>query len=89
MTREEFEAGLRRDGYEISESTIAAGFHNPEHAHDFDVRGLILEGEFTLTRAGERRTYRAGDSFAFSRGVPHAEDVGPAGVRYVIGRLRG
>jgi quercetin dioxygenase-like cupin family protein len=89
MTREEFEAASRRDGYELGESTLAAGFHNPEHSHDFDVRALVLEGEFTLTCGGERRTYRAGDSFAFDRGVPHAEDVGPAGVRYVIGRRRG
>jgi quercetin dioxygenase-like cupin family protein len=88
MTREEFEAAARRDGYELGESTIAAGFHNPEHSHDFDVRLLIVEGEFTLTFGDERRTLRAGETCAFDRGVAHSEDVGPVGVRYVVGRRR-
>lgn len=88
MTREEFEAAALRDGYEVAESSLEPLFHNPEHTHDFDVRALVLEGEFTLTFGTDRRTYRAGDTFAFHRGRPHAEDVGPEGVRYVVGRRR-
>ena len=57
-----------------------------EHAHHFDVSALVLEGEITLGVAGQRRTYRPGDQFTMAAGCMHTEDVGPAGVRYVIGR---
>jgi quercetin dioxygenase-like cupin family protein len=88
MTREEFEAALRRDGYEVGEGKLAAGFHNAEHAHDYGVKALVLEGEITLTCDGARQTYRPGDTFTMAAGLAHMEDVGDAGVRYVVGRLR-
>jgi quercetin dioxygenase-like cupin family protein len=89
MTRDEFEAALRRDGYEVGESNLAPLTHNSDHAHDYDVRALVLAGEFTLTFGTERHTYRAGEIFACDRGNRHTEDVGPEGVRYVVGRRRG
>jgi quercetin dioxygenase-like cupin family protein len=88
MTREEFEAALRHDGYEVGEGHLAPLFHNPEHAHDYGVRALVLEGEITLACDGARRRYGPGDVFALAAGLPHAEDVGPEGVRYVVGRMR-
>ena len=36
---------------------------NPEHAHQFDARLLILEGAMTVTAEGDERTYRTGDTF--------------------------
>lgn len=86
MTREEFEAALRGDGYEVGEGTLAAGFHNPEHAHDYDVKAFVIDGEITLACEGARRSYRPGDSFEMAAGLAHTEDVGSAGVRYVVGR---
>jgi quercetin dioxygenase-like cupin family protein len=88
MTRDEFEAALRHEGYEVGESKLAPGIHNDAHAHDFDVKALVLEGEITLTCAGEKRTYAPGDIFTMDAGMAHVEDVGSAGVRYVVGRLR-
>jgi hypothetical protein len=32
------------------------------------------------------RTYRAGDEFCMKAGCPHVEDVGAAGVKYLVGR---
>ncbi|HXU66564.1 MAG TPA: cupin domain-containing protein, partial [Casimicrobiaceae bacterium] len=57
-----------------------------EHAHPFDVRALVLNGEITLTVEGVQYAYREGDIFVLPAGHRHAEAVGPAGVDYLVGR---
>ena len=87
MNRVDFEAELRAQGYsEVVDRRMEASAVNPEHAHDFDARLLVLEGEMTVRCGGEDYTYRAGDTFAMSAGRPHTERCGPAGVRYLAGR---
>jgi quercetin dioxygenase-like cupin family protein len=86
MDRAAFIAELERDGYEIVEREMAANHINPEHAHDFDARVMVLAGEITITRDGTATTYRAGDSCAMPRGCRHAEQVGREGVSYIAGR---
>jgi len=87
MNRAEFETELRAQGYqEIVDRRMPANQTNPDHSHEFDARLLILEGEMAITREGEERTYRAGDSFAMSAGCRHAERSGLEGVQYVAGR---
>lgn len=86
MNRSEFENGLRRDGYEAVERRMAADTTNPAHAHEFDARLLILDGEITITRDGSTQTYRGGDTFEMPAGCVHAEQCGPAGVGYIAGR---
>ncbi len=87
MNRAEFEAALDADGYsEIVDRRMEKGAFNPEHAHEFDARLLVLEGEMTIFCEGEERTYRAGDSFAMKAGLSHTEKSGPFGVRYLAGR---
>ena len=63
-----------------------AGALNPEHAHEFDARLLVIEGAMTITAEGQERTYRAGDSFAMTAGCRHTEQCGPEGARYLAGR---
>jgi hypothetical protein len=87
MDRETFEAQLRADGYpepQVSES--APNARNPEHSHAYDVRALVLEGEITLTVAGAARTYGPGQEFSMPAGCRHTEDIGPQGVRSLVGR---
>jgi quercetin dioxygenase-like cupin family protein len=92
MDRETFEAALRADGYDevlnrrTEASQVEAGQIPPEHAHDFDVRILILEGEFVLVRSGEPRRYGPGEVFEVPAGVPHTERFGSSGAAYVAGR---
>jgi quercetin dioxygenase-like cupin family protein len=86
MTETEFEAELRRDGFEIAAGTLKPNEHRGEHAHDYDVRGLVVDGEFALTCDGRRRDYRAGDVFTMPAGRPHIEQAGPVGIRYIVGR---
>jgi quercetin dioxygenase-like cupin family protein len=86
MNQREFEAELRREGYQIFYGGLKAGEVNPEHAHDWEARVMVIGGEITLTRAGKPETFRAGDSCSVSAGEMHAEHVGPQGVAYVAGR---
>ncbi len=86
MDRAQFEAELTRDGFEIVSREMAPRQVNPEHAHEFDARILVVAGEMTITRDGTAVTYRAGDSCAVPHGCRHAEEAGPAGVSYIAGR---
>lgn len=82
-----FEARLKTEGYpEVRTNGYEPNRHNPEHSHPFDVLALVLEGDITLTIGGKARTYRAGEEFSMQAGCPHVEDIGPAGVRYLVGR---
>jgi quercetin dioxygenase-like cupin family protein len=87
MNRTDFESELSEQGYrEVVDRRMEAGTINPEHAHEFDARLLILEGEMTIGCDGEERTYRAGDTFAMAAGRRHTERCGPQGVIYLAGR---
>ena len=87
MERTTFEAELREQGYlEIVDRRMEADALNPEHAHEFDARLLILEGAMTVTAEGAARTYHTGDTFEMSAGCRHSERSGPGGARYLAGR---
>ena len=89
MDATRFESELRNEGFqEVLTKSLDAGTHNEEHHHPFEVKALVLEGEITLTVAGDARTYRPGEVFTMASGCKHVEDVGAAGVRYVAGRRR-
>ena len=87
MDRTTFETELSEQGYaEVMDRRMEANSLNPEHAHEFDARLLVLEGAMTITAEGQRRTYRAGDTFAMTAGCRHTEQCGPDGVRFLAGR---
>ena len=87
MDRASFEARLKAEGFpEIRVNKLQAGRHNAEHSHPFDVLGLVLEGDITLTVQSEVRTYRAGEEFSMKAGCAHVEDIGAQGVKYLVGR---
>jgi uncharacterized cupin superfamily protein len=86
MKDEHFETALRRDGFDdVQRRRVAPGTRVPEHAHPFDVRALVLDGEITLTVDGEDQVYREGDIFVLPAGHRHGESVGAAGVQYLFG----
>jgi quercetin dioxygenase-like cupin family protein len=87
MTPDAFEVALLRDGYTADARVIAPGHATPQHTHPFHVRGLVLEGDITLSTAEGSRTYRPGEVFTMQAGCPHAETIGPNGVRNLVGRL--
>jgi quercetin dioxygenase-like cupin family protein len=81
-----FEFALRREGFTVERKIQPPHRRVPEHAHPFDVRALVLNGEITLTVEGIDYTYRVGDIFVMPAGHGHAECVGPEGVEYLVGR---
>jgi quercetin dioxygenase-like cupin family protein len=87
MDRSTFEAELLRDGYRIVVNTMQPGQVNPDHAHDFDARLLVVAGEMTVVVGDQRNTYRVGDTFSMTHGCRHAEHAGADGATYVAGRL--
>ncbi|HET7881725.1 MAG TPA: cupin domain-containing protein [Acetobacteraceae bacterium] len=86
MERSKFEAELQRDGYKIVVNTMQPDAINPEHAHDFDARLLVVAGEMTVVVGDQRSTYQVGDTFNMTHGCRHAEHAGPQGATYVAGR---
>jgi len=81
-----FESALRRDGFDVERRSLPPQTRVAEHAHPYDVRALVLNGEITLTVEGVEYAYREGDVFVLPAGHRHAEAVGPAGVDYLVGR---
>ena len=86
MDRATFESELKRDGYEIVMREMAAEYLNPEHAHEFDARVMVVAGEMTITSLGASTVFRAGDVCVIPHGQRHAEQAGPRGATYVAGR---
>lgn len=84
---ESFEAELQAEGFaEAQVREIAAGTHNVAHAHPFEVKALMLEGELHLSRDGVSRTFRAGEVFTMAAGCEHVEQFGDTTTRYLVGR---
>ena len=82
LTREAFESDLRREGFEVVHGGQKAGFTEELHAHDFDMRIMVLSGEITLTRDNKAETFQAGDHCELAAGCQHSAKVGPEGVAY-------
>ena len=87
MTESDFREHLRKMDYPAPEPLDRAPHtHHPEHAHDFDVAALIVEGELSVTTARGTVTCRAGDLFELAGGIVHSELYGPAGAKVLVGR---
>jgi len=86
MNQSDFEADLRRRGYQVFYGGLKAGEVNAEHSHDWDARIMVIGGAITITRGGKAESFGAGDSCAVAAGERHAEHVGPQGVAFIAGR---
>jgi hypothetical protein len=84
-----FDAELRADGYtEIEIKTYPPAPANGQHGHHFNVRGLVLDGVFTVghTTGPAAVDYRPGEVFMVANGDLHHEQIGPEGARVLVGR---
>ena len=87
MDQAEFEAQLDSGGYtHIETKALDPRPSNTEHAHDYAIRGLVLDGIFIVRQNGQPATYRAGEVFAVPAGKKHSEEIGPDGARILVGR---
>ena len=85
MDRKAFEDLLAAEGYEASERFKEAAPDNGMHAHDFDARLFILEGQVTMTFADGAKTFGPGDDCHVPAGTRHSEAFGPDGCSYIVG----
>jgi len=82
-----FETALQAEGYgNVETRQLPAAARNAEHAHPFDVRALVLDGQISLGVSGQVRTYSKGEVFTMPADCGHTEEIGAEGVRYVVGR---
>lgn len=87
MKQDDFKALLAAEGFEQAVTVERqANGRLDTHAHPFEARALILEGELSICTDDGERTYRSGDEFHLQANVPHTERYGPAGVKYLVGR---
>jgi len=59
---------------------------NAEHAHEYDIRGIVTAGTFIVWQDNKPASYRPGEVFAVPAGTRNSEQVGPDGARVVVGR---
>ena len=86
-TIEQFEAVLRAEGFvEIQTREVAGGTFNAGHAHPFEVKAMMLDGELQLRCGADAATYRAGEVFTMAAGREHVEQYGEGSARFVVGR---
>jgi quercetin dioxygenase-like cupin family protein len=86
MDRAAFEASAKNAGYRIETSTGTPNKVTQPHAHDVDVRVLVVAGELTVNARGVSQTYRAGDAFDMPAGCVHSERHGANGSEVVVAR---
>lgn len=74
-------------GYvEIETKAIEPRPANTAHAHDYDIRGLVLDGIFIVAQDNKPVTYRAGDVFFVVAGTRPTEEIGLQGAKIPVGR---
>ena len=87
MRQDAFESELKSAGYvEIETKAIEPRPVNAAHAHDYDIKGLVLDGIFIVAQDNKPVTYRAGDVFFVVAGTNHTEEIGPQGAKILVGR---
>jgi quercetin dioxygenase-like cupin family protein len=87
MTRDEFLAALASEGFkEIVTVTREPNQSLDTHAHPFEAKALILDGELTIRASEAEQRYQPGDVFHLPANESHSERYGPAGVTYLVGR---
>jgi quercetin dioxygenase-like cupin family protein len=83
------ERQLRKEGFHYTYVwKDAPDTFYPDHTHDVETAHVVLEGELTLTQAGETRTYAVGERCDVPAGVVHSAQMGPRGCRYLIGERK-
>ncbi len=56
-----------------------------DHTHASETAHIVLEGEMTLMRGGDARTFAVGERCDVPAGVVHSAKMGAHGCKYLIG----
>ena len=83
----EFETALSAEGYvEIETKTLPPRPANGEHGHHYAVKGLVLDGVFTVIQNDVPVAYHRGQIFSVLADDLHCEEIGGDGARICVGR---
>lgn len=74
-----FARALHGEKVTIAVVEIGPGAELPEHRHDNEQLGLVVEGSVRFRVGGEERTLGPGESWSIASGTPHAVTAGDAG----------
>ena len=55
----------------------------PEHAHQNEQLGFVLQGRVTMVIGGDERELQIGDTYSIPSGVPHSAKAGTHGATVV------
>lgn len=87
ITEAAFRESLAQQGYEPPvEVTREPNLATTEHTHEFSASALILSGRVSVVTATGTTTCGPGDTFSLQSGVPHHEEYGPEGARFLVGK---
>ncbi|MGI4857487.1 MAG: cupin domain-containing protein [Janthinobacterium lividum] len=88
MDYSQFTETLAREGFnEVVLVERQADGHLDSHAHPFEAKALVLEGDVRIREADNtERTYKTGEIFHLPANRAHEEWYGANGVRYLVGR---
>ena len=83
-----FQGAAERDRFKIAKTEMTPGRITPEHDHPWDIRGMVLEGRFTVVIDGSAETFGPGEVFEVPAGAAHSERHDPNGGLLLIGRRK-
>ena len=89
MDRIKFKEKMKRDGFIVSEKSMAAGTVNQDHTHPFDARLFVLDGHITIGQGGEEKIFGPGDICSVDANVEHSEKVASVSNVTYLAALRG
>jgi quercetin dioxygenase-like cupin family protein len=82
----DFQRAAERDGFKVARTEMTPGRTTPERDHALDIRGMVLEGRFTVKIGGAATTYGPGEVFEVPAGSAHSERHDPQGGLLLVGR---
>ena len=89
MDKIEFKEQMEKDGFKVSEKSMAAGTVNQDHTHPFDARLFVVAGHITIGQDGKETTFGPGDICSVDANTKHSERVGSLMDVTYLAALRG
>ncbi len=86
MNKQDYINHLKAEGYDpVFVWDAEPNEDDPDHAHDFMSKLVILTGSITIGIAGAETTLTEGQSIIIPRGIIHSGLVGVEGCKYIVG----
>ena len=87
MNETEFSQQLEAEGYGLGTVVSKEPNHSVDmHTHDFSAYLMVQSGIFTLVTESGSTNYPPGDTCKVDAGSLHAEQTGPEGATFLIGK---